>query len=168
MSKQATYGHGKKTLSRNSDCSVLNKDYATNIVKIKIISIEWYVPHFTPLSHQKVILSEQILSKVPTKLQNVERSVFIKEVTIRNSWSFELETPERTNNPLWISIGFQQKDRKNSRNLNKDTFNRSPATSAQCIVGTEKCPNSAIYLKFDDDANSQRYGQIKEAFKALT
>ena len=43
-----------------------------------------------------------------------------------------------------------------------------PVTSAQCIIGTEKNPDSAISLNYDDDDHSQGYGQIKEAFKALT
>ena len=43
-----------------------------------------------------------------------------------------------------------------------------PVTSAQCIIGTEKYPDSAILLNYDDDDYSQGYGQIKEEFKALT
>ena len=43
-----------------------------------------------------------------------------------------------------------------------------PVTSAQCVIGTEKYPDSAILLNYDDDDYSQGYGQIKEAFKALT
>ena len=40
--------------------------------------------------------------------------------------------------------------------------------SAQCIIGTEKYPDSAIFLNYNDDDYSQVYGQIKEAFRALT
>ena len=40
-----------------------------------------------------------------------------------------------------------------------------PVSSAQCIIGTEKDPDSAILLNYADD---QEYAQIKEAFKALT
>ena len=43
-----------------------------------------------------------------------------------------------------------------------------PVTSAQCIIGTEKYPDSAILLNYDDVDYSLGYGQIKEAFKALT
>ena len=52
--------------------------------------------------------------------------------------------------------------------LNNDTFYRMPISSAQCIIGTEKYPDSAILLNYDDDDYSQGYGQIKEAFRALT
>ena len=52
--------------------------------------------------------------------------------------------------------------------MNNDTFYRLPVSSAQCIIGTEKYPDSAILLNYDDDDYSQGYGQIKEAFRALT
>ena len=43
---KATYGLGcNLTLTRNSDNAVLNKADATNLGKVKIKAIEWYVPH---------------------------------------------------------------------------------------------------------------------------
>ena len=47
-------------------------------------------------------------------------------------------------------------------------FCRLPVVSAQCIIGTEKYPDAAILLNYDDDDYSQGYHQIKEAFRALT
>ena len=52
--------------------------------------------------------------------------------------------------------------------MNDDTFHRLPVTSTQSNIGTEKYPDSAIFLKYDGDDYSQGYGQIKEAFKSLT
>ena len=41
--------------------------------------------------------------------------------------------------------------------------------SPQVIIGTERYPDSDILLNYDDDDDySQGYGQIKEAFRALT
>ena len=40
--------------------------------------------------------------------------------------------------------------------------------SAQFVIGTERYPDSAILLNYEDDDYSQGYGQIKEAFRALT
>ena len=71
---------------------------------------------------QQAILSKQILSKVPTELQYVERSVFMKEVNTQNLWTFELGTQERINVPIWNIVGFQQKDRQDSQKLNNDKF----------------------------------------------
>ena len=59
-------------------------------------------------------------------------------------------------------------DRQHDQDLNNDTFYRMHVTSAQCIIGTERYPDIAIFLNYKDDDYSQAYGQIKEAFKALT
>ena len=92
----------------------------------------------------------------------------MKEVNTQNLWNFELGSQEGENVPIWIFVAFQQSDRKNSQNENNDTFYRPLVTSAQCIIGTEKYPDSGILLNYNDDDYSQGYGQIKEAFKALT
>ena len=111
---------------------------------------------------------DQIYRKTPTNLHYPERSVFMKEINTQNFWTFELGTQEGVNVPIWIYVAFQQHDRQHDQNLNNDTFYRMPVTTAQCIIGTEKYPNSALLLNYDDDNFSQGYGQIKEAFKALT
>ena len=110
----------------------------------------------------------QIKKNTPTLLHYPERSVFMKEVNTQNLWTFELGNQEGINIPIWIFVAFQQNDRQNDQNLNNDTFYRPLVTSAQCIIGTEKYPDSGILLNYNDDDNSQGYGQIKEAFKALT
>ena len=167
--EKATYGLGYKiTLRKNSRSSVLNKDNAVNIGKSKINAIEWYVPHYISSILQQAILSKQILSKTPTELQYAERTVFMKEVNTHKFWTFDLGTQEGINVPIWIIVGFQQKEREGSQKLNKNTFYRPPIGSAQCIIGTEKYPDSAILLNYDDDEYSQGYGQFKEAFRALT
>ena len=167
--EKATNGLGYKlTLTRNSDNAVLNKTNATAIGKIKINSIELYVPHYTASLKEQGLLMKQITDKIPTELQFVERSVFMKEVSTQNLWSFELGTQEGVNVPMLIIIGFQQSDRQHDQNLNNDTFYRPPVSSAQCIIGTEKYPDSAILLNYNDDDYSQGYGLIKRAFKDLT
>ena len=169
MSKKATYGLGYKlALTRNKDDSVIDKAGANAEARTKIDHIHWYVPHYTPSIQQQSNLSKQILSKTPTELRYVERSVFMKQVNIQNVWNFELGSQENMNIPIWIIIGFQQQDRQDSQNLNNDTFCRLPVVSAQCIVGTEKYPDTGILLNYDDDDYSQGYHQIKEAFRAST
>ena len=156
------------TLTRNTDNAVLNKNDATNNAKIVINGIEWYVPHYIPSLEDYNKLQIQLKQKTPTNLYYPERSVFMKEVNTQNFWTFELGTQEGVNVPIWIYVAFQQHDRQHDQTLNNDTFYRMPVTSAQCIIGTEKYPDSAILLNYDDDDYSQGYGQIKEAFKALT
>ena len=146
--EKATYGLGcKLTLTRNNDNAVLNKGDAITIGKVKINAIEWYVPHYTASASQQVVLSNQIVNMIPTELQYIERSVFMKELNTQNIWKFESGTQEGINIPIWIIIGFQQQDRQKPQNENKDTFYRPPVTSAQCIIGTERYPDSGFFYK---------------------
>ena len=167
--EKGTYGLGYKlTLTRNTDNAVLNKANGINNGEVKINAIEWYVPHYTPSMQQQSILSKQTLNKTPTQIQYPERSVFMKEVNTQNLWTFDLGTQEGINIPTWIFVAFQQNDRQHDQNLNNDTFVKLPVISAQVVIGTEGYTDSAILLNYDDDYYSQAYGQIKEAFKALT
>ena len=70
----------------------------------------------------------------------------MKEVNNQKLWNFELGSQESMNVPVWIIIGFQQRDGHNSQNLNNDSFCRLPVTSAQFIIGKEKYPNAGIKL----------------------
>ena len=47
-------------------------------------------------------------------------------------------------------------------------FFRLPVASTERIVPTEKYPDSGIIKSYDNDDYFQGYGQIKEAFRALT
>ena len=127
-----------------------------------------FTAKYTQYSTQQTILANQILSKTPTELQYAERSVFVKEVNTRSLWNFELGIQEGRNILFWMIVGFQQRDREDSQNLKNDTFDRNPLTSTQCIVVTEKYPNSAILLNYNNDDYNQRYGEIEEASKAVT
>ena len=154
--EKATYGLGYKlTLTRNKNDAVLEKDLSTAAARIKIDHIPWYVPHYTPSIQQQSIFSKQILSRTPTGIRCVERSVFIKEVKNQNFWNFELGSQESMNVPIWINIGFQQRDRQDSQKLNEDTFCRLPVVSAQCVIGTEKYTDAGIILNYDDPDYSQ-------------
>ena len=169
MSKKATYGLGYKlTLTGNEDDAVTDKRAGIADARIKIDHTHWYVPYYTPSIQQRGILSKQKISKISTDLRYVERSVFVKEVINQNLWNFELGSQNNMNVPIWIIIGFQQRDRQNSQTLNNDKFCRLLAVSARCMIGTDKCPDAGIMLNYDDDDYSQGYALIKEAFIALT
>ena len=143
--EKATYGFGYKlTLTRNKDEAVIDKVAGIADARIKIDHIHWYVPHYIPSMSQQGIMSKQILNKTPTELRYVERSVFMKEVNNQNLWNFELGSQENMNVPIRLIIGFQQQDRQDSQNLNNDTFCKLPVVSAQCVIGTEKYPDTGI------------------------
>ena len=164
----------KLTLTKNIENAVLNKKNAINNAKIKINAFEWrIVPHFIYSVLQQAILSKQFPTKVPTELQYVETSVFMKEIRTQSLWISELGIQEGINIPIWIIIEFQQSERQdsqnsNSQNSNIDTFYSPPVISAQCIFSTEKNPDSAFSSNYFDEDYSQGYGRIKEAFRALT
>ena len=46
----------------------------------------------------------------------------MKEVNNQNLCNFELGSQESMNDPKRISIGFQQRDRQDTQNLNNDNF----------------------------------------------
>ena len=109
----------------------------------------------------------QNTKKMPIELHNPERLVFMKEVNFQKFWTFELGTQEGINVPVWIYVVFQQSNRKHDQNINNDTSYEMPVTSCQCIIGTEKYPDSAVLLNYNDDDYSQGYAQLKGAFRAL-
>ena len=167
--EKASYGLCYRlTLRRNKDRAALEKTIATTNGRIKIDYIHWYVAHYTPSIQQQGVIFKQILSKTPTELRYVERSVFMNEVNNQKLWNFDSRVQENMNVPIWKVFGFQQWGRKDSQNLNNKSFNRLPVTIAQYIIGTEKYPDAAKLLNFDDDDYNQGYSQIKEVFRALT
>ena len=146
----------------------MNKGDASNDAKTNINSVDWYVPTYTLGLSQQNILHNQIVKKMATELQYIERSLFMREVNTQNLWTFELGTHEGINVPIWIFVVFQQSDRQHDQNINNGTFYRHPVTSAQCIIGTEKYPDVGSLSNYADDNYSHGYHQIKETFRTLT
>ena len=68
------------TKNRNDENVVNYRDSATASVKIVITGVICYSPRYAPNAEQQVKLSELILSKTPTEIHFIERSVLIKEV----------------------------------------------------------------------------------------
>ena len=75
--EKATYGlEYKLTLTRNKDDAVIDKAGGIADARIRIDYLHWHVTHYTPSIQQQSTLSKQILSKTPTGLRYVQRSVF--------------------------------------------------------------------------------------------
>ena len=53
------------------------------------------------------------------------------------------------NAPIWITVGFQQRDKQASQNLDEDNFCRLPVAIAQCVIGTEEYPVDGISMIHD-------------------
>ena len=166
---KGTYGLGYiLTLTRDNDSAFLNKDNAINNAKVIINSNHWYVALYTPSITQQNILKNQIIKKMATELQYPKRSLFMEEVNTQHLWNFELGTQQGINVPILFFVGFQQMDRQVSQNLNNDIFYGPPVASSHVVIGTERYHDNGLLLDYKDDKYSQGYGQIKEAFKALT
>ena len=138
------------------------------MVKIKLVLLSGMYLIILHRFPNKPFYLKRILGKTLTELQYVERSVLMKKINIQIFWTFEVGTQEGINVPIWIIVGFQQKERQDSQKLNNDRFFRPPVTSAQCLISTEKDPDSSKLLNYDDDNYSQGYAQIEEVFRVLT
>ena len=90
------------------------------------------------------------------------------EISTQIFWIFELGRQEGLNVPIWMIVGFQQRDWQDCQKFNNDTFYKPLVTSAECIIRTESYPDSGKFLNEDDEYYSLNYGQIKEAFRVLT
>ena len=100
--KEHTVSDTKLPLTRNTDNTVLNKDNAVGNGRVKINSLDWYVPHYSPNLEECNKLMTQIKKNHQTLLHYPERSVIMKEVKTQNLWTFELGTQEGINVPIWI------------------------------------------------------------------
>ena len=104
--EKATFGLGYKlTFLRDKDDAVIDKTADIVDARTKKDHIHWYVGIFTPYIQQQSFLSNRILSKTPTELRYIERSVFLKELNNQNLWNFEPGSQESMNVPIWIVIG---------------------------------------------------------------
>ena len=126
-------------------------------VRVIINDISLYIPHYTPsLSIQKLLL-RHILSKIPTELSYIKRSSYKKDTTIENNWTFELGVGNGVDAPLYIRVGFVQRDQFNQQQQNIDTFYRASVANTQCTIGSEQFPDAGINCKFAIDKYSQAY-----------
>ena len=116
--EKVTYGLGYiLTQARNKDEAVIDKAVGIADSRFKIDLIHCYVGQYIPGIQQKGVLSKQIQSKRPTELESFERTVFMKKYLIRiyGTSSWVVKSQQSMNAPIWIIIGFQQRERQNSK-----------------------------------------------------
>ena len=71
--EKGTYGLGYKlTLTRKTDKAVLKKDNAVVNGRVKINSLDWYIPHYSPNLEEYTKLITQIEKNTPTLLHYPE------------------------------------------------------------------------------------------------
>ena len=96
----------KLTKNRNSNDIVLSHAFATGVADgaaqvdidaanedikrgINIHGIGRFVPHYTPNMVQEALIPQHIISKAPTELFYIGRSIFNKNVTTESIWPFK-------------------------------------------------------------------------------
>ena len=163
-----TCGLGYKlTLQKNNDNHELSypaqANDAINLAlagRVIIKDLSWYVVHYTrSISNQK-FLWDYITSKDPTELAYIKRSSYMKDVTTENNWVFDLGEGDGIDLPIYVIVGFMQRDQFNQQHQNNDTVCRPSVVNAQCIIGSGKFPNAGINCKYAVDKYSQAYGEI--------
>ena len=130
--------------------------------------INRYVPHYIPsISNQKLMLGH-IVTKTPTDLTHITRSSYMKDVTAENNWFLELGVGNGIDIPIYIVVGFMQRDQFNQQHQNIDTFYRPSVVNAQCIIGSEKIPDAGINCDYAIEKYTQAYGEVVSCFRHLS
>ena len=118
-----TYCLGYKvTLQRNSGNHVLSHlagvNDATNLAlagRAVIDDKSWYVTLYTPsIPNEKVKLGH-IASRTATELSYIERSSQMKDETTETNGTFELDIGDGNDVPIYIIVGFRQRDQFNQQ-----------------------------------------------------
>ena len=129
--------------------------------------LSWYVPHYTPnISNQNLMLGH-IVSNAATELSFIKRSSYMKDVTTKNNWTFEFGVEDGIEIPIYVIVGFMQRDQFNEHYHNNDSFYRQSVVIAQCSIGSEKFPDAGINCRYAIDKYSQAYGEVVSCFEHL-
>ena len=171
-----TYGLVYKlTLQRNSDKHVLSLPAQANAAakdalagRVIIGDKSLYVPHYTPSTSNQNLMLGHIVSKNPTELTFIKTSVYMKDVTTENIWTFELGVGDGIHIHIYVIVGFLQRDHFNQQHQKNDTFYRPSVVNAQCIIGSEKFLDAGLNCNYAIDKYSQGYGEIFSCFRLLS
>ena len=158
-----TFGVGYKlTLQRYNDNHVSSHppqaNDAANLALAGGVDIEglsWYVPLFTPSVKNQKLMLRHIESKTPTELTYIKRSSYMKDVTTEKIWTVELSVGDGMDVPIYVIVGFMQRDQINKQHQNNDTFYRPSVVNAQCTIGSENIPDAGINCNHAIDKYSQ-------------
>ena len=140
-----------------------NSIYRTfsDVAKVEIKDIVWYVRHDTPSFDNISPLNEHILSKKNTKYSYVSRMVSYKPVNLNNNWSFEIGTESGTDVPICVIVGFQSAQRAGPNQAqNEAIFDPLDVIEASCKVGSLRYPDH----EFQIDYQRNKYNEVYNEF----
>ena len=92
-----------------------------------------------------------IVSRAATELSYIKRSSYMKDVTTQKIWTFELGVGYGVDKPIYVKVGFMQRDQFNQQHQNNDTFYRLNVVNANCNIGSEKYPDTGVNRNYDID-----------------
>ena len=90
--------------------------------RIIIDDKNWYVPPYTRSMLNYNLMMDHIVSKTPIELTYIERSSYMKDVTTENNWIFELGVKDAIDIPIYVIVGFMQRDQIYQQHQKNDTF----------------------------------------------
>ena len=77
---------------------------APNVAQITINNISWKIPHYTPNIPQQTLIRGHIVSRDPTQLSYIERSVGVKPVDKQCSSFFDFKVQGEIDVPIFILL----------------------------------------------------------------
>ena len=156
------YGLGYKlTLQRKKDNHILSHSTGANDAanlalagRVFIDDIVFYVPLYTPnLSNRKIMLGH-IVSETATESSYINGSSYMKDVTTENSWTFELSVGDGIDIPIYVIVGFMQRDHFNRKHQKNVAFYGPSVVISQIISGSEIFPDAGINSNYAFDRSS--------------
>ena len=151
------------TLKRNRINDVVFRTNGVDAAKVVVKDISWYIPHYVPSLENQQLALIQILNKDPTELYYTERTVFRKDVSNNNNWTFELGTSGKST-PTFVNVGFQARNKIDSQTHVNATFDRLLISNAVCKIESENDPDVGIECDYDRDKYDQAYSEIENFY----
>ena len=118
----------KLTIQSNSDNHVLSHPAQANDAEIVALArrviiddISLYVAHYTPSVTNHKLMLGRMVSKAPTELSKIKRSSYVEDVTTENNCTFELGAVDGIEIPIYVIVGFMQRDQFNQQHQYNDT-----------------------------------------------
>ena len=94
-------------MKRNMDNSVLSRNAGTVDGKIDIKDISWFIHHYNPSVIIQDLFNQQILTKMPTEIPYIKRSLCSKHVQKQIEWNFDFGVGGGIDLLIYVIEGFQ-------------------------------------------------------------
>ena len=144
------------TLVRKSDDDAIFRLAATDVGKVDVNKISWFMPHVTPSDMERAQLYKTIESK--TSLPVAYRARQCDTITVPQSTNFSWRLSVKTapEQPRWVVVGFQT-DRGGNQEHNPSVFDHCNLKNAYVMLNQERYPAVDYDLSFPNQKFSRAY-----------